>query len=87
MREFRLSVSNVEVSFRAKANPEDVERARALLEEQSERLKGDGGIQSKEKMLALLALGVAYDLLQLQHKLNAVEDRMEALLKRIDASA
>lgn len=86
MQEYRLSISGAEVSFKAEASPEDVEQARVLLENQAERLKGSGGVQSREKLLALLAFGAAYDLLQLQRRLKAVEQRLAGLVKHIGTS-
>ncbi len=86
MQEYRLSISGTEVSFKAEAVSEDVEQARILLENQAERLKGSGGVQSREKLLALLAVGTAYDLLQLQHRLEAVEQRLAELVKHMDES-
>ena len=84
MRSYQLSIFGVEVSFKAQADPQDVEKARAYVEKEAERLKGGGGLQSKDKLLALLALGVAYDLLQLQQRLQSAEDRIESLLRRIE---
>ena len=54
------------------------------MEKQYERLKNQGGQFGREKLLALLVLGVADDLLQTQQQLEAVESRLANLLKLIE---
>ena len=84
MRTYQLSVFGVRISFRTDADPRDMERARVFVEEHANRLQSGGGLLSKEQILALLALGVADDLLQVQQQLSAAEMRLAGLLKRID---
>jgi len=86
MRTYQLSVFGVRVSFRTNGDPDDMEKAKEFVEEHAKRLQSGGGLLSKEQVLALLALGVADDLLQSQRQLESAEKRLTALLKRIDDS-
>lgn len=86
MRSFQLKILGVDVSFRASAETEDVDQAKKFLEESARKLKSGGGQHSRETLLALLALGTAYDLLQTQQKLETARKRLSALLKSIDES-
>lgn len=83
MPEYNLNVLGLEVSFRADAAPEQVEQARALLEERFEKLRQHGILFSKEKLLTFLALGLADDLIQANNKMRSTEERLEALLDNI----
>ena len=55
-----------------------------LVEKQYERLKNQGGQFGREKLLTLLVLGVADDLLQTQQQLDGVETRLANLLELIE---
>lgn len=83
MAEYNLYVLGLEVAFKADAAPEQVERARALLEERFEKLQQHGKAFSREKLLTFLALGLADDLLQAKANLQSVEERLEKLLENI----
>ena len=83
MAEYNLYVLGLEVAFRADAAPEQVERARVLLEERFEKLQQHGKTFSREKLLTFLALGLADDLLQAKANLQSVEERLEKLLENI----
>ena len=61
-----------------------IERAQAFVEKQYERLKNQGGQFGREKLLTLLVLGVADDLLQTQQQLDGVETRLANLLELIE---
>ena len=54
------------------------------IEKQYERLKNQGGQFGREKLLTLLVLGVADDLLQTQQQLDGVETRLANLLELIE---
>lgn len=83
MAEYNLYVLGLEVAFKADAAPEQVERARVLLEERFEKLQQHGKAFSREKLLTFLALGLADDLLQAKANLQSVEERLEKLLENI----
>ena len=84
MHSFQLNVLGMDISFRTEADPVPIERAQAFVEKQYERLKNQGGQFGREKLLALLVLGVADDLLQTQQQLGDVETRLAHLLKLIE---
>lgn len=84
MQSFQLNVLGLDISFRTEADAERIALAQDFVEKQFERLKNQGGQFSKEKMLTLLVLGVADDLLQTQQRLGEMEKRLSDLLKLIE---
>jgi len=88
MRSFNLTVLGLDISFHAEADPGRVENAKALVEERFARLKFHGGRarrdMSKEALLTFLVLGLADDLLQSHDQLADVQNRIDALLTKID---
>lgn len=84
MERFQLDVLGERLSFRSQSDPQRIEDAKAFVEEQFERLKAHGGQYSRDKLLTLLILGVADDLLQLQQQLDERDKRVLTLLKRIE---
>lgn len=84
MHSFQLNVLGMDISFRTEADPARIEQAQVFVEKQYERLKNQGGQFGREKLLALLVLGVADDLLQTQQQLGDVETRLAHLLKLIE---
>ena len=84
MHSFQLNVLGMDISFRTDADSARIERAQAFVEKQYERLKNQGGQFGREKLLTLLVLGVADDLLQTQQQLDGVETRLANLLELIE---
>ena len=82
MHSFQLNVLGMDISFRTDADSARIERAQDFVEKQYERLKNQGGQFGREKLLTLLVLGVADDLLQTQ--LDGVETRLANLLELIE---
>ncbi|UZP69076.1 cell division protein ZapA [Desulfovibrio mangrovi] len=85
MRSYNLNVLDLEVSFKAEADPSRVERAKKLVEERYNKLNFPGRQISKEKLLTFLVLGLADDLLQSDRKLEVLTRRMEKLVDKIDS--
>ena len=83
MHSFQLNVLGMDISFRTDADSARIERAQDFVE-QYERLKNQGGQFGREKLLTLLVLGVADDLLQTQQQLDGVETRLANLLELIE---
>ena len=83
MHSFQLNVLGMDISFRTDADSARIERAQDFVEKQYERLKNQGGQFGREKLLTLLVLGVADDLLQTQ-QLDGVETRLANLLELIE---
>lgn len=86
MKSFQLNLLGIEAPFRTDADVDTMEAARAMIEERALKLKSSGGLYSRDKLLVLVALGVAYDLLQIRHELDETENRISSMLKRIEES-
>ncbi len=84
MQEYKLSLLGLEVSFRAGVDAARVEKARLLVEERFEKLRLHGGRTSKELLLTFLVLGLADDLLQAQEELGSTQERLDAMLAKIE---
>jgi cell division protein ZapA len=84
MRSFNLTVLGLDIYFRAEADLGRVENAKALVEERFERIRSHGGRIGREALLTFLVLGLADDLLQSHDQLADVQNRIDALLTKID---
>ncbi len=87
MRSHTLEVLGLELSFKAEADPGRIERARTLLAERYARLAQHGGLLSKEKLLAFLALSLADDVLLMQEERGETDKRLQELLGHIEKVA
>ncbi len=87
MRTFEFTLLGMEISFRADADPQQVETARALVEERFGKLAFHGRQMSREKMLTYVSLGLADDLLQSERQVGEMRERLEALLAKIKDAA
>ena len=84
MYSFQLNVLGMDIFFRTDADSARIDRAQYFFEKQYERLIDQGGQFGREKLLTLLVLGVADDLLQTQQQLDGVETRLANLLELIE---
>ncbi|MDD6088000.1 MAG: cell division protein ZapA [Desulfovibrionaceae bacterium] len=84
MQSYQLTVLDIDLSFRTDADAQRIEAARAFVEEQYGRLKARGGPVGRERVLAMLVLGIADDLLQARQEQKDSEERLSDLLKQID---
>ena len=82
MPRFNLTLLGLELSFKADASKERVERAQELVEERARDLKKDGNEISKERLLTFLVLTLADDYLESQDKLENLEKRLTDLLEK-----
>ncbi len=82
MPRYTISVNGLELSFKTDADEKRIQAAQALLEERFGELSRDGRYISREKLLTLLALGIADDFLELRQRLAGLEARMQELLER-----
>ena len=87
MRTFEFTLLGMEISFRADADPQQVETARTLVEERFSRFSFQGRQMSREKMLMYVALGLADDLLQSERHVGEMRERLDALLAKIKGAA
>lgn len=84
MNSIQINVLGMELSFRSGAELQRFERARDFVESEYGRLKKNGGQFSKERLLTLLILGIADDLLQSQQEIESIRQRLGTLLKHIE---
>lgn len=82
MPSYTISVNGLEISFKTDADEERIQAAQALLEDRFAELSKGGRYISREKLLMLLALGMADDYLEIRRKLAGMEARMQELLER-----
>ncbi len=84
MQEYKLTLLGREVVFRAGVTAERVEKARLLVEERFEKLRLQGARASTEMLLTYLVLGLADDLLQAEEQLDETQNRLDAMLAKIE---
>ncbi len=84
MQEYKLTLLGQDIIFKAGVDAERVELARLLVEERYEKLRLHGGRNSKELLLTFLVLGLADDLLQANLQLNEAQERLDAMLAKIE---
>jgi cell division protein ZapA len=82
MPSYTITVNGLEISFKTDADEERIQVAQALLEERFTELSKGGKYISREKLLTLLALGMADDYLEVRRKQAGLEARMQELLER-----
>ncbi len=82
-----LTVLGLSIAFKPGADMDRVQEAIKLVEERftDQKLRFHGG-QTKDILLTFMALGLADDLLQSQKELAAVQDRVTAMLSKIEGS-
>ncbi|WP_291441452.1 cell division protein ZapA [Desulfovibrio sp.] len=82
-----LTVLGLSIAFKPGADMDRVQEAVRLVEERftDQKLRFHGG-QTKDILLTFMALGLADDLLQSQKELAGVQDRIAAMLSKIEGS-
>ena len=81
---YNLKIFELEVSFKTEAEPERIEEACSYAEKLYEALKLHGSHLGRDKLLAILILGITDDLLQLKQQKADRETHLKALLELID---
>ena len=83
-----LTVLGLSIAFKPGADMRRVQEAVRLVEERftDQKLRFHGG-QTKDILLTFIALGLADDLLQSQKEQTDVQNRVEALLSKIEESS
>lgn len=84
MQGITLNVLGHDISFKADADPERINRVHTLLEERFATIKQHGAHISKEKLLTFLALALADDYVLLCEQQEETQKRLDKLLKRIE---
>ena len=83
-----LTVLGLSIAFKPGADMRRVQEAVRLVEDRfaDQKLRFHGG-QTKDILLTFIALGLADDLLQSQKEQADVQNRVEALLSKIEESS
>lgn len=86
MHSYHLNVFELDISFKTEADQARVESACAYVENLYRDLKLHGNHLGRDRLLTILILGIADDLLQLRQQEAAAEARLNTLLQRIEKS-
>ncbi len=86
MHSYNLQIFELEVAFKTEAQPARVENASAYVDKIYADLKLHGAHLGRDRLLSILAIGVADDLLQLKEQYNLLEEKMEHLLQAVNTS-
>ncbi|GAB6887322.1 cell division protein ZapA [Desulfothermus okinawensis JCM 13304] len=84
MPTYRLTILGQEVSFRANVDEARIQEAKKVVLDRFDKLNTFGSRLSNEKLLILVALGLADDLLQTKRKLQDTEIKLKQLLEKIE---
>ncbi|MBQ4616503.1 MAG: cell division protein ZapA [Mailhella sp.] len=83
MNSYQLDVCDLKLAFRTAAGPERVELARSYVDELYEQVKVHGGSLGRERLLAMLLVGLADDFLQLREQHRKADGRLDELLQSL----
>ena len=83
MHSYHLDLCDLQVAFRTEAGPERVERARQYVEERYGRVKAQGGQFGRDRLLVMLLISMADDLLELQERNSRADPRLDELLQNL----
>ena len=83
MHSYHLDLCDLQVAFRTEAGPERVERARQYVEERYGRVKAQGGQFGRDRVLGMLLISMADDLLELQERNSRADSRLDELLQNL----
>jgi len=86
MPTYRLSILGQEVSFRANVDEARILEAKKVILDRFNKLNTFGSRLSNEKLLILVALGLADDYLQTKQKLQKTEEKLKQLLEKIEST-
>ena len=83
MHSYHLDLCDLQVAFRTEASPERVERARQYGEERYGRVKSQGGQFGRDRLLVMLLISMADDLLELRERNSRADSRLDELLQSL----
>lgn len=86
MQGITLNVLGYDISFKADADPQRINRVHSLLELRYETIKQHGAHLSKEKLLTYLALALADDYITAIEDQEKAEKKLGELLVKIENS-
>ena len=84
MQSYHLTLCDLQVAFRTEASAQRVEKARQYVEERYSRVKAQGGQFARDKLMLMLLISMADDLLELQEKTAMIDSRMDELLQHLE---
>ena len=83
MHSYHLDLCETHVAFRTEADPDRVEKAREYVEERYGKVKAQGGQFGRDRLLVMLLISMADDLLELQEQKSRVNSRLDELLQNL----
>ena len=83
MHSYHLDLCETHVAFRTEADPDRVEKAREYVEERYGKVKAQGGQFGRDRLLVMLLIGMADDLLELQEQKSRMNSRLDELLQNL----
>ena len=83
MHSYHLDLCDLQVAFRTEAAPDRVEKARQYVEERYGNVKAQGGQFGRDRLLVMLLIGMADDLLELQEQKSRMNSRLDELLQNL----
>lgn len=84
MQSYHLTLCDLQVAFRTEASAHRVEKAKRYVEERYSRVKAQGGQFARDKLMLMLLISMADDLLELQEKTAMIDSRMDELLQHLE---
>lgn len=85
MHSYNLSILGHDIAFKTNAEEERIREAERLIAQRFKRLDTQGSRVSNEKLLILVALSLADDLLQTDQRLQELQNKIQQLLEKIEA--
>ena len=84
MHSYHLDLCDLQVAFRTEAAPDRVEKARQYVEERYGKVKAQGGQFGRDRLLVMLLISMADDLLELQERNSRADSRLDELLQSLE---
>lgn len=84
MHNHTVQLLGLELSFKSEADPGRIEQAKRLLDERYASLAQHGGVVSKERLLAFLALSLADDIVQFRQEREISRKKVQELLGNLE---
>ncbi|MCF8105011.1 MAG: cell division protein ZapA [Desulfohalobiaceae bacterium] len=86
MASYKMNLLGQEVSFKTNADDERIREAERLIRDRYNGLNERGSRLSTEKLLILVALSLADELIQTSQRLGSTEEKIDQLLQVIDGA-
>jgi len=80
MNSYQLEMCDLHIGFRTEASSDRVEQARAYVDTLYKDFKASGSLLGNERILAILLIGIADEMLQLRNERDSLDSRIAELL-------